>query len=66
MIEQIETKEDYEAALLRIEVLMDIDPALDTTEGEELNKLASIIEAYEAEQGWGFEGENNDQPTIRR
>lgn len=59
MIEQVETKEDYEAALLRFEVLMDIDPALGTTEGEELDKLASIIEAYEAKQGWGFQGENN-------
>ena len=56
---RIETKEDYEAALLRIEVLMDLDPALNTTEGEELNKLASIIEAYETKQGWSFEGGNN-------
>lgn len=45
MIENITSKEDYEKALLRIEQLM--DAKLGTPEGEELDALATLVEAYE-------------------
>jgi len=54
VLEEIVTLKDYQAALLRIEKLMDIDPEVGSAEGEELDKLASLLEAYEAKQGWGF------------
>ena len=55
MIEEILTAEDYATALLRLEKLMDIDPERGSVEGEELDKLASLLEAYESGHGWGFE-----------
>lgn len=51
---RIDSEEDYQAALSRVEELMDLDPEFESVEGEELERLAIIIEAYEAQQGWGF------------
>ncbi len=51
---EILTREEYTATLLRLNELMDIDPEVGSVEGEELNKLAGLLEAYEAKQGWGF------------
>lgn len=41
----IETEADYENALARITNLMDAAP--DTPESEELDRLATLVEAYE-------------------
>jgi len=45
-IHPIKHKVDYEAALARIMVLMDAES--DTSEGDELDILGTLVEAYEA------------------
>jgi HTH-type transcriptional regulator/antitoxin HigA len=47
-IKVIHTKEDYEAALVRLSYLMDLDPVLGTSESNELEVWATLIEQYEA------------------
>ena len=46
-IHPVKTDTDYRRALLRIDELMDAGP--DTTEGEELDVLATLVEVYERE-----------------
>jgi HTH-type transcriptional regulator/antitoxin HigA len=46
-IHPIKTDTDYKRALLRIDELMDARP--DTTKGEELDVLATLVEVYERE-----------------
>jgi HTH-type transcriptional regulator/antitoxin HigA len=46
-IQPIKTEADYEAALHEIEVLFDAEP--DTPEGDRLDALVTLVEAYEAE-----------------
>ena len=45
-IKPIRTEADYEAALARIDTLMDAEPG--TPEGEELDVLTDLVELYEA------------------
>ncbi len=45
VIHPIKTDEDYNNAMLRIDALMDAVP--DTEEGDELDILATLVEAYE-------------------
>jgi HTH-type transcriptional regulator/antitoxin HigA len=45
-IQAIRTEADYEAALARIDALMDAEP--DTPEGDELDVLTDLVELYEA------------------
>jgi HTH-type transcriptional regulator / antitoxin HigA len=45
-VRAIRTEADYEAALARIDALMDAEP--DTPEGEELDVLTDLVELYEA------------------
>jgi HTH-type transcriptional regulator/antitoxin HigA len=45
-IKPIRTEADYQAALVRIDALMDAKPG--TAEGEELDVLADLVELYEA------------------
>lgn len=47
-IKPIKTEADYEAALVEVERLMDVNPQLDTPEGDRLDILATLVEAYEA------------------
>lgn len=47
MIDRINTKEQHQEVLKRIEELMDLNPDHDTKEGCELRFLAAICEAYE-------------------
>ncbi len=47
-IKPIRTEADYEAALARIDTLMDAEPG--TPEGEELDVLTDLVELYEAKQ----------------
>jgi HTH-type transcriptional regulator / antitoxin HigA len=42
----IRTEEDYDKALMRIDTLMNAD--MGTTEGDELDILVTLVEAYEA------------------
>lgn len=46
-IHPIKTDTDYRATLRRVESLMDAEP--DTVEGDELDVLATLVEAYERE-----------------
>lgn len=46
-IHPIKTNDDYESALSRIEILMDARPG--TKKGDELDVLATLVEAYESE-----------------
>lgn len=46
-VSPIRTEQDYEAALAEIEGLMDARP--DTSEGDRLDVLATLVQAYEAE-----------------
>lgn len=47
-ISPIRTEEDYEAALLEIERLFEAEPG--TREGDKLEILVTLVEAYEAKQ----------------
>lgn len=47
----IRTEADYEKALERIDVLMELDPEIGSREGDELEILALLVEKYE-EQHW--------------
>jgi HTH-type transcriptional regulator/antitoxin HigA len=44
------TEANYKTALQEISVLMDIDAAMDTPEGDRLDILVALVQAYEAEQ----------------
>jgi HTH-type transcriptional regulator/antitoxin HigA len=46
-IRPIKTEDDYNATLRRIDELMDAEPG--TEEGEELDILATLVEAYESD-----------------
>ncbi|WP_415750447.1 helix-turn-helix domain-containing protein [Burkholderia sp. BCC1993] len=48
-IHPIRTAADYKAALKAVSALVDLDPAPDTPEGDELEIMAILIERYEAE-----------------
>ena len=46
-IKVIKTEKDYQEALKSVEELMNLDPNPDSTEGEQLNILSTLIEDYE-------------------
>ena len=46
-ITPIQTESDYRAALRVVSQLVDQDPSPDTPEGERLDVLSTLIEAYE-------------------
>ncbi|ABE47339.1 helix-turn-helix domain-containing protein [Polaromonas sp. JS666] len=48
-IRPIHTKADYKAALKRVSTLVDADPARGSAEGDELEVLGTLVEAYEAQ-----------------
>jgi antitoxin component HigA of HigAB toxin-antitoxin module len=47
MIKKIESEEEYQRALTRVEFLMDLDPEKESEEGRELGDLADAIVEYE-------------------
>ena len=47
-IRPIHTAADYKATLKEISVMMDSDPDLGTPEGDRLDILATLVQAYEA------------------
>lgn len=47
-VQAIRNEKTYAAALARVSQLIDMDPALDSPEGEELEVLGTLVEAYEA------------------
>lgn len=47
-IHPIHTEADYQAALKEISALMELDPDMDTPEGDRLDVLATLVQAYEA------------------
>ena len=47
-IKAIRTEQDYLAALCEVSALIDLDPSLDTPEGERLDVLGTLVQAYEA------------------
>lgn len=48
----IKSKTDHDAALERLGLLFDLDPAAGTDDAYELNALAAVVEAYERQQGF--------------
>jgi HTH-type transcriptional regulator/antitoxin HigA len=46
-IKPIRTEADYKAALKEISALMEHDPEMGTTEGDRLDILSTLVEAYE-------------------
>ena len=52
-IQPIKTEMDYEKALERVDVLMEMDPNVGTPESDELEILALLIEKYE-EKYWAI------------
>ena len=47
-IKAIRTEADYIAALREVSALIDLDPASDSPEGERLEILGTLVQAYEA------------------
>ena len=47
-IKAIRTEQDYLAALREVSALIDHAPSLDTPEGERLDVLGTLVQAYEA------------------
>ena len=47
-IRPIHTKADYKAALKVVSALIDADPKLGTPDGDQLEVLGTLVEAYEA------------------
>jgi HTH-type transcriptional regulator/antitoxin HigA len=47
-IRPIRTKADYQATLKEISALMDADPDLGTPQGDRLDILATLVQAYES------------------
>ncbi|PHS38346.1 MAG: hypothetical protein COB07_08630 [Sulfurovum sp.] len=52
-IKPIHNEKDYDNALDRVDVLMDLNPALGTVQSDELEVLALLIEKYE-EKAWAI------------
>ncbi len=52
-IKPIHNEKDYDAALDRVDTLMELNPALGTAESDELEVLALLIEKYE-EKAWAI------------
>ena len=46
-IKPIRTEDDYRAALNEVSALVELDPELDSPEGERLDVMATLVEAYE-------------------
>jgi HTH-type transcriptional regulator/antitoxin HigA len=47
-IKAIRTEADYLAALQEVSALIDIDPAVDSPDGERLEVMGALVHAYEA------------------
>ena len=47
-IKALRTEADYLAALREVSTLIDLDPAADSAEGERLDVLGTLVQAYEA------------------
>lgn len=47
-IQHIHTEQDYKATLREISALMDSDPDLGTPQGDRLEILVTLVQAYEA------------------
>ena len=47
-IKAIRTEADYRAALQEVSALVDLDPAVDSPDGERLEVMGTLVQAYEA------------------
>ena len=47
-IKALRTEADYLAALREVSTLIDLDPAADSADGERLDVLGTLVQAYEA------------------
>jgi len=47
-IKAIRSEPDYHAALREVSALIDLDPAADSPDGERLDVLGTLVQAYEA------------------
>lgn len=48
-IKGIQTEAEYLAALQEVSALIDLDPTADSPDGERLDVLGTLVQAYEAE-----------------
>jgi HTH-type transcriptional regulator/antitoxin HigA len=48
-IQPIRTESDYKAALKKVSVQMESDPAPGTPQGDRLDALVTLVQAYEAQ-----------------
>ena len=56
-IRPILNESDYDSALDRVDILMNLDPKMGTKESDELEILAMLIEKYE-EESWAISEPN--------
>ena len=47
LVKPIRTQDDYQACLQEVSALVDMDPAPGTPEGDRLDVMATMVEAYE-------------------
>ncbi|MGJ7582853.1 helix-turn-helix domain-containing protein [Variovorax sp. RHLX14] len=47
-IQPVRSDADYQAALAKVSALMDLDPDLGTPEGDQLDVLMTLVQAYES------------------
>ena len=47
-IKAIRTEADYRAALQEVSALVDLDPAVDSPDGERLEVMGALVQSYEA------------------
>ena len=50
LLKPIKTEDDYDRALDRVDVLMELDPDIGTPQSDELEVLVMLIEKYEEKQ----------------
>lgn len=53
LLKPIKTERDYDYALIRVDELMELNPALGTKESDELEVIVMLIEKYE-EKEWAI------------
>lgn len=64
-IKAIRNEKQYQRYLEEVDALMSLDPAPESPEGEMLETLVILIEAYEQKQGWDIPLPNDPVEVIK-
>ena len=64
-IRVIRSKKQHQEYLDKIDKLMDIDPSLNSVEGQLLETLTILVEDYERRQGWELPAPKNPVEVIK-